>query len=259
MRQRASAQYKRTLTPQKHITMHTFLRNTFAALVPAVVIAAAAIFATSCEKDDDNHHYFGVTSQINGGPIVKAYADQTVDTLSIESTDTWKGTSEASWITFNDTKSQTESKTVQYVYRNIYTFSIPLTIGANTGSTLRSSIIKFDANGRTAGIQYQQAYWLNIIDPAPKFENEAASTGLKLEKEVTKSTLSTTIGFIIYNDATLASDADWARPATTEFSKGTNTVTIAMDDNTSGAARSAHLTLKSSTGAQSVITITQAK
>lgn len=222
-----------------------------------VVAAMAALSTLSCSEADTNYHKFGATSAINGGSIVYAYADQTGDTLYIESTDSWKGRTLQDWLIFTSTGTQTESKTVKYEFNKVTTFKVPITIKANTTNAMRASAIQFDANKHTAGIQYQQAYWINVTNPAPKFANETTFAGLQLVKEVGSSDTSTTIEFVLHNDATITSDADWARPDTKDFKKGVGTATITLDPNVGGTKRDAHITINSASGAKTTVTLRQ--
>lgn len=230
--------------------MKKILRNALFMLVSVALVA-------SCSDGEDNFHTFGATSSINPGPIVSAYADQVVDSVQIVTTDGYKATTTAPWLLFATNDSQSYSKDLEYKYHNIYTHKIYMSLIANSGTAMRSAAIKFDSNGHTTGLQYQQAYWMNITDPAPEFANAETYAGVKFNKEVSARAMNTSVIFHVYAPATLTSDAEWARPAAESFDAGIYTVQIDVDDNTTGAPRQAKLTLLSSTKAKSVIVITQ--
>ena len=58
-----------------------------------LILGAIAFSAAACSESTSEFHYFHVES-----PKTLIYADQSTDTLIIQSTDSWEATTEADWI-----------------------------------------------------------------------------------------------------------------------------------------------------------------
>lgn len=124
------------------------------ALFPAVFLFAVLFGMFSCSDDDSSTvHILSLYK-----PTGIAYADQQSDTLGVLSTDSWKCTIDASWIT-PSSFSETLDKAEYLTY--------PFTISVNTDGSIRTAIFTLSAHGKTVRKTYVQVPWLNITVPNP--------------------------------------------------------------------------------------------
>ena len=218
---------------------------------------ACAVLLSGCNDKDSDYHSFGLTSSISNEGIVMVYSDQPGDVLTVQSTDSWKANTGCDWLMFTESGSSTAERHIDYAYGSAETAMLPLTFAANNTGSVRVAAIRFTANGREAGIQYVQLYFMNVTDPAPSYTDASRFAGATFTKEVEASATSATIAFTLQSAATLASDQNWLTLSETSFAAGEHEVTLTLDPNTTGADRFANLTLLSSTGAKTMITVKQ--
>lgn len=188
---------------------------------------------------------------------VTCYADQTTDTLSVFSYDSWSLTTNDTWYSVSQTG---------YTVPDGYFANIPvvITMPANTTGENRSGTItvkeSYDNQEFVASV-YQYG-WLNIITPNGTITGSTDQPFKEWKKtfsvSLKHSTTSYSIKFQTYADgATLTSDAEWVVPETTTFAtKGIHTVALTLTPNTGDTARTATITLTSN-GVSTPITITQ--
>ena len=208
---------------------------------------------TSCDNDDTMERHTLQFYPIKAAGM-KAYADQTVDTIRVIASDSWQLTSSADWLTCDKTNEQIPvGKTYSTLLHLQYT--------ANNTGKARRGYISVKGYGQIA-MPVAQYYWLNIISPAPVNTNysqpdnlEQAVITFPLGLEPTEA--DTAVTFTVYADgATLTSSADWAQVETQSFNAGKHRVALHVDANHTGAERLATLTLTSN-GVRSQIALTQ--
>ena len=219
----------------------------------------AMLMLTSCSESDPSYHTLGITSRIIDGPLVGLYADQMSDTLVLRTTDSWIADTQCNWMTFTQTGTKTDESTFDYVYGTEKLFVRPVSIMPNTTDAVRLTAVKLTANGHSVSLQYLQLYHLNIVDPAAVYTDASAYAGASFTKRVGAAAQTATVTAVLYADATVTSDQDWVAIEQTTLSKGDNTVTLAIDQNDTGAERKANVTLLSSTGAKTTVTVIQEK
>ena len=218
---------------------------------------SAMLCLGSCEEKDPSYHVLAATSYASGEPIVFVYADQLCDTVSLRTTDPWTAATGCNWLLFAESGKSTHSGQMEYEYGVEKIFVMPMTLEANTGSALRHAMVKFTANGRNAGLQYVQLYHMNVSNPAPKYADASSFTDATFTKKVAASAASVGVSFTLYADATLSTEQGWVSVPETSFTRGTHDITLTLQPNTSGADRTADITILSSTGAKTVIAIVQ--
>lgn len=221
------------------------------------VVVSAMLCLSSCNEKDVSYHILAVNSYASGEPIVFVYADQLQDTVSLRTTDPWTASTGCNWMLFSESGKSTHSGQMVYEYGVEKVFVMPMKLEANTGSAPRYAALKFTANGRNAGLQYVQLYHMNVINPAPKYADASSFTDVTFTKKVAASTASVGVSFTLYADATLSTGQDWVSLPETSFTRGTHDITLTLQPNTSGADRTADITILSSTGAKTVIAIVQ--
>lgn len=123
----------------------------------AVAIISAAL--VSCDNGSDNNYH--AISIIR--PTGIAYADQQIDTLTVQSTDSWTASVEndgntKDWFSPREFSKSVAKNTVSYN-------SFKLNLETNTTDSLRKSYFVVKSNGKTARKTYAQVPWLNITNP----------------------------------------------------------------------------------------------
>lgn len=126
--------------------------------ISAIAIIAAAL--VSCDNGSDNNYHS--VSIIR--PTGIAYADQQIDTLAVQSTDSWTASVEndeniTDWFTPREFSKSVAKNTLSYD-------SFRLNLEANTTDSLRKSYFVVKSNGKTARKTYAQVPWLNITNPS---------------------------------------------------------------------------------------------
>ncbi|MBR1917190.1 MAG: BACON domain-containing protein [Bacteroidaceae bacterium] len=213
----------------------------------------------SCSESDPNYHTLGITSRLTDGPIVGLYADQTGDTLMLRSTDPWMADTQCSWMLFTQTGTQKDEEKFDYVYGREKVFLRPVSIEPNTTDAVRRTAVLLKANGHTISLLYLQLNHLNVVEPAVVYTDASTYVGASFSKKVGAAAQTTTVSAVLYADATISSDQEWLAIEQTSLAKGDNTVTLTIGQNTTGAERKANVTLLSSTGAKTTVTIVQEK
>ena len=168
-------------------------------------------------------------------------------------------TEQATVDAFTQTGTKTDESSFDYVYGTEKLFVRPVSIMPNTTDAVRLTAVKLTANGHSVSLQYLQLYHLNIVDPAAVYTDASAYAGASFTKRVGAAAQTATVTAVLYADATVSSDQDWVAIEQTSLSKGDATVTLAIDQNNTGAERKANVTLLSSTGAKTTVTVVQEK
>lgn len=220
--------------------------------IPIFVLTASALLLAACSESSYEYHNTYFYPQEPYGKVL--YADQESDSTTLFSADDWTARSTAEWFTISPT-----SKTVPNGYSTSTRIDISTT--ANTGSSNRQGAIEVDAHDKIGMVVYQTT-WLNIVNPAPRYEEDEAGSieGRKASFIGTAAASATSyeLKFTTYkNGATLSCDAPWITLPERSFSAGAHTVNLTLTANADETPRTATLTLASN-GVSTPITLTQA-
>lgn len=220
-------------------------------------LATVALFSTmvftACDNDDTYERHTLQFYPIKAGGMI-AYADQTVDTIRVVSSDSWQLTSGADWLTCDKTSEQIPAG-------KTYSTLLHFQYAANNTGKARKAYIAVKGYGQIS-MPVTQYYWLNIISPAPVNTNYSQPDNLETAAitfplNIAPTEADTAVTFTVYaNGATLTSNADWAQVETANFDAGKHRVALHVDANHTGAERLATLTLTSN-GVSSQIALTQ--
>lgn len=219
-------------------------------IIPLAGLALALCLA-SC---DDNENEYHATTPSKGQLV--CYADQTADSLSVLSYDSWTLSASDTWFRATPTEVNVPNG---YVANTPVSVSLSAnTTGTNRWGTL--TLTCYDNNKLVLPV-YQYA-WLNVITPEAAITGDTEATfsnwTATFSAELTYNQTVYSLKFQTFADsATLTTNADWAVPAETSFpTKGTRTVGLNLTPNETSAARTATLTLTSG-GISTPITIKQ--
>ena len=222
-----------------------------------------ACLCTACYDGDDSFHYLSIPTK----SVV--YADQTTDTLNIISSDSWTASQKANWLSMEYDKYENKSASGA-------SKMVPLILQPNTTGQVRGTYIKVTSNKKSLSRSKVQVYWMNIIRPQAQYTGETHNAGawtmsdniseLKASFNHTDSISveRDSIMFFLYDkSATVQSDADWITLENTEFTRPAGDIVrlkkayYKLSRNTTNANRTATLTITSSNGVSTPITITQ--
>lgn len=142
----------------------------------ALLGLAAPVALTSCDNDTPNQvHQLNFIPLQSGGRI--CYADQSTDTVGLQSTDSWtvavatpQGT--PAWLTAAPESGRVEAN-------HFVTQPLALRFSANTTGAPRTARLNVTAAAgttRTIGLPVVQLSWLDIRRPAPTMLRPAAET-----------------------------------------------------------------------------------
>ena len=204
------------------------MKNTFFALFAVLALCSLQ----SCLKDQDNHQLQVVYP--DGCSLL--YADQTMDSISFYTFDSWKVTPEKSWIT---TASE-DSYHINYNKDWRYLSTCYLNVEPNTTGKARIATVAVDSYDYTCyGIYYQFSF-LNISHPeynvASYFDNSNYSLPDTVVFVLVDSSYVTTdsIAFDVEKKWTLEipeEDASWIQASQTSGNGGHNCVILTLQEN----------------------------
>ena len=241
----------------------------------ALLGLAAPTLLTSCDNDTPNQlHQLNFIPLQSGGRL--CYADQSTDTVGLQSTDSWtlavatpQGT--PAWLTAAPESGRVEAN-------HFVTQPLALRFSANTTGAPRTARLNVTAAAgttRTIGLPVVQLPWLDIRRPAPTMLRPAAETdtpastlhlgGTPIFIEPLPYKAGTVVcGFVLYDTTdpahhSLTSDASWLilSAADATPAAGHHEVTLTFTENPDHAPRTARLALTSA-GVTTYITYTQA-
>lgn len=207
-----------------------------------VLLAMGASSLTSCLGSGDEH-VTQIFDPYSGYPIASKilYADQSIDTIAVNSLDPWKLYPKFSWLTADPTTGNPQSNNKQFTV-------IGLKFGKNdSGNKVRQNLIELQAHD-VITLPVIQAPYLNIAEPRVIItENEEQATlqatkEIKYEfaQEITSDATRLQIYFRNYVDgATVKTDADWITIPDTVFDKGPHKFVFECKTNTEDKERSA--------------------
>lgn len=229
-----------------------------------LILGAIAFSAAACSESTSEFHYFHVES-----PKTLIYADQSTDTLIIQSTDSWEATTEADWITPKTFDFQITPDASMLQKRVMY-------ITPNKSGKINSSYFTIKCDGRTHRRTCIQASWMNVVSPGPKYygpdgdienPNELTDfTGVGVRYEMVKAPDETT-GEIIFNlydkKATISTGDSWITLAQTSAEHTQVSLSqqfkieFTLEENQTGADRTGTITITTQNGVTQTISIIQ--
>ena len=254
----------------------------------ALLGLAAPVALTSCDNDTPNQlHQLNFIPLQSGGRL--CYADQSTDTVGLQSTDSWtlavatpQGT--PAWLTAAPESGRVEAN-------HFVTQPLALRFSANTTGAPRPARLNVTAAAgttRTIGLPVVQLSWLDIRRPAPtmlrptgetdtrrtaptmlrstgKIDSPASALAAPIFIEPLPYKAGTVVcGFVLYDTTdpahhSLTSDASWLTLSAADATPaaGHHEVTLTFTENPDHAPRTARLALTSA-GVTTYITYTQA-
>ena len=242
--------------------------------VVALLGLAAPTLLTSCDNDTPNQlHQLNFIPLQSGGRL--CYADQSTDTVGLQSTDSWtlavatpQGT--PAWLTAAPESGRVEAN-------HFVTQPLALRFSANTTGAPRTARLNVTAAAgttRTIGLPVVQLSWLDIRRPAPTVLRPTAETDTPASALTTATPVfieplpykagTVVCGFVLYDTTdpahhSLTSDASWLTLSAADATPaaGHHEVTLTFTENPDHAPRTARLALTSA-GVTTYITYTQA-
>lgn len=240
----------------------------------ALLGLAAPALLTSCDNDTPNQvHQLNFIPLQSGGRL--CYADQSTDTVGLQSTDSWtlavatpQGT--PAWLTAAPESGRVEAN-------HFVTQPLALRFSANTTGAPRTARLNVTAAAgttRTIGLPVVQLSWLDIRRPAPTVLRPTAETDTPASALTTATPVfieplpykagTVVCGFVLYDTTdpahhSLTSDASWLTLSAADATPaaGHHEVTLTFTENPDHAPRTARLALTSA-GVTTYITYTQA-
>lgn len=240
----------------------------------ALLGLAAPALLTSCDNDTPNQvHQLNFIPLQSGGRI--CYADQSADTVGLQSTDSWtvavatpQGT--PAWLTAAPESGRVEAN-------HFVTQPLALRFSANTTGAVRTARLNVTAaagSTRTIGLPVVQLSWLDIRRPAPTVLRPTGETDTPASAVTTATPIfieplpykagTVVCGFVLYDTTdpahhSLTSDASWLTLSAADATPaaGHHEVTLTFTENPDHAPRTARLALTSA-GVTTYITYTQA-
>ena len=240
----------------------------------ALLGLAAPALLTSCDNDTPNQvHQLNFIPLQSGGRL--CYADQSTDTVGLQSTDSWtvavatpQGT--PAWLTAAPESGRVEAN-------HFVTQPLALRFSANTTGAPRTARLNVTAaagSTRTIGLPVVQLPWLDIRRPAPTVLRPTAETDTPASALTTATPIfigplpykagTVVCGFVLYDTTdpahhSLTSDASWLTLSAADATPaaGHHEVTLTFTENPDHAPRTARLALTSA-GVTTYITYTQA-
>lgn len=240
----------------------------------ALLGLAAPTLLTSCDNDTPNQlHQLNFIPLQSGGRL--CYADQSTDTVGLQSTDSWtlavatpQGT--PAWLTAAPESGRVEAN-------HFVTQPLALRFSANTTGAPRTARLNVTAAAgttRTIGLPVVQLPWLDIRRPAPTVLRPTAETDTPASALTTATPVfieplpykagTVVCGFVLYDTTdpahhSLTSDASWLTLSAADATPaaGHHEVTLTFTENPDHAPRTARLALTSA-GVTTYITYTQA-
>jgi hypothetical protein len=220
-------------------------------------ITVAAVSFTSCLKDEDNS-YHGMTI-LYPSTVAALYADQTTDSLKFISYDSFRITSDATWLTVSEKDASGTVPSNSYWFANDSIHMTP-----NTTGDARYGYITLYNTYKESSAQacYYQTYFLDVIRPTVLKD---ASNKYYFAQTDSSTIRTDSVAFKVFGNWTLAiapnDTATWVsfpEGAKLSGTPGTYIVRYKLATNATGADRSMNLRLTSN-GVSTDIKITQYK
>lgn len=223
----------------------------------SLILLGAVVAFSSCSDSESTYHTLGITSASTSSDYALIYADQPTDVLKINSTDNWTASTTASWISFPPAGTNSISQGPTYKNSSDSTYSATINIQPNTTGNTRLGVVRVETNKHHVGLPVYQVGYLNITSITPTFSDPTNHNGASFTLTALREETSVSVSFDIYQPATITTSADWVTVETDHYSAGNNTAQFTLEPNTTGQSRTATLTITSSCGARTSITLTQ--
>ncbi len=185
------------------------------------------------------------------------YADQTQDSLLFLTFDSWKATSNASWISIVGKSSET----IKYDYYRNYLIRVDLALETNTTGHTRMGNVKVKSYDYEGAGLYVQFPFLNILRPNPNVNNYfgdhyTVPDGADFILTDSDYTVRDSLCFNVQKDWSLAfapgADQSWLKVSSTSGSQGYNVVSLSLEQNLATEERKTKLILTSSGGSNEI-------
>lgn len=196
-------------------------------------------FVSCSEASYEAHQSFFYPQQPQG---ILLYADQSMDTTSVYSIDSWTLETEGGW--FEVTPKELTISAGTSLFTKLTITTTPNTTGAN-----RSGCIVVNAY-HTISQRVYQSTWHNILYPFARYEEGEdgtyATRKATFAMSVAFDATEAEVRFRTYAPAaTLTSDVDWMQPGQTNFDADTHNVKLVVQPNPTDSVRTGWLTLSS--------------
>ncbi len=208
----------------------------------------AGALCVACDPVENTYHNTTIYHPGNGMSVL--YADQTKDSLSLISFDSYSITVHGDWIHLKDQDLSYNVPSGSYVEGSIY-----IDVDPNTTGKQRDAYLTLTAYGNELTAYYRQVPYMNISRPAMNQDGE-------YRREVKFDSEKDSVEFRAYGNWTLAFDGekpdwiDWQEEAVTSGDPGSRKVVYTLKKNETLDSRTAKLVLTSN-GVTSDITVVQ--
>lgn len=212
---------------------------------------------SACSDSENTFHTLAITAASTSSDYALVYADQQTDVLKVRSTDNWTASTAATWISFPPAGTNSISQGPTYNASSDSTYSATINIQPNTTGETRLGAVRVETNKHHVAMPVYQVAYINITSITPVFSDPTNRTGASFALTALAAETSVSISFHLYQSATLTASADWVTVETAQYSHGDNTAQLTLEPNTTGQSRTATITLTSSCGVRTDITLTQ--
>lgn len=218
-------------------------------------LLAATSLLTACVKDSENH-YVNIVSPA-GGTMGAVYADQTLDSIVFLTTDSYRCTYSASWMSIKSNA----SKNLKNYFQTIYPISLPVSFEINTSGAARTATISIQSYGNNWDQQittgFVQFGWPNIERPSAYITYQGSLPDkAEFDLVVPASEITDSLIFNVRDSWTLEGNGAFATPASQSGKSGRNKVMLSLQPNTAKEKRTDKFVLTTS-GVSTTITVTQ--
>lgn len=230
-----------------------------------ILFAAAALLSLaglhSCLGDNDNEQHGTSIYTPYNTMYLEMYADQTIDSLFVFSYDSWEASilwnQYSPWFSITPDKGTLPTGYLSTV-TNMRVTAQPNATGKGRGGAVMLSTNNPNENNKV-GMTVWQYGWLNITVPQPTYSSQKLEEAVATFKmDLAAETMTASMAFRNFAQATLTSDADWliVPDESKSLEPGVHGVRLSLLPNATTDNREAHVTLTSN-GVSNVVTYTQ--
>lgn len=218
-------------------------------LVTAMLLAA-------CKKDAETHHINILHP--TGGTMGVVYADQTLDSIVLVTTDSYRCSSTESWMSIDP---KIGTKTLQNLYQTVHIIPVPVTFEVNMTGAARIGNVNIYTYGNDWNQQittgFVQMGWPNIQRPAALITYNEAKPGKAIfELVLPAQEVKDSLIFDVRENWTLEGNGAFVTPASRSGRNGRNVVMLSVEPNATKDARTDTFVLTTS-GLSTTIKVTQ--
>ena len=200
------------------------MKKTALSLVVAVIVAAA------CNKEPENH-LMRIEYPTTGMALI--YADQTEDSVSFVTTESWRIISTQPWCYVAEGRNAFTNPYEGY----FVLFTVPVQFSPNTTSSYRTALLNVEGGEYTSTACYVQTDFLNITRPGRYIYSDLSGDSIRTLTD-SAFVVRDSITFTTYGGWTLtASNGSWIHLQQSEGNAGQHTVQINLDPNTTSEDR----------------------